>query len=84
MRKTLVLVALLMSSMVFAETKPVMLSLLTPVQWPEKNTDVTGLRLSLLYGECDNFKGVDIGLVNRTNGDFSGLAIGGGNIADGT
>ena len=84
MRKTRVLVALLMSSMVFAETKPVMLSLLTPVQWPDKDVDVRGLRLSLLYGECDNFKGVDIGLVNRTNGDFSGLAIGGGNIADGT
>ena len=84
MKKLLSLVVVLISCTVFAETTPVMLSLLTPVQWPDKDVDVTGLRLSLLYGECDNFKGLDIGLINRTNGDFSGLAIGGGNIVDGT
>ena len=84
MKKLLTLAVLLISCMVFAETTPIMLSLVTPVQWPDKDVDVTGLRLSLLYGECDNFKGLDIGLINRTNGDFSGLAIGGGNIVDGT
>ena len=84
MKKLFALVVLFVSCAVFAETTPVMLSLLTPVQWPEKDCDVTGLRLSLLYGECDNFKGLDIGLINRTNGDFSGFAIGGGNIVDGT
>jgi len=84
MKKLLTLAVLLISCMVFAETTPIMLSLVTPVQWPDKDHEVKGLRLSLIYGESRDFMGLDIGLINRTVGDFSGLAIGGGNIADGT
>ncbi len=62
------------------ESNPVMLSLLNPVQWPSAQSDVGGFRLSLLYGECDNFAGFDIGLVGCATGDFRGLAIGGANI----
>ena len=62
------------------ESHPVMLSLLNPVQWPSSQSDVGGFRLSLLYGECDDFAGLDIGLVGRATGDFRGLAIGGANI----
>ncbi len=65
----------------FAETAPVMVSLVTPVQAPASDSDVKGLRLSLVYGECADFTGLDIGLVNRATGDYAGLAIGGGNIA---
>ena len=84
MKKLFALVVLFVSCTVFAETTPVMLSLVTPVQWPDKDYEVKGLRLSLIYGESRDFKGLDIGLINRTVGDFSGLAIGGGNIADRT
>jgi len=63
-----------------AESSPVMLSLLNPVQWPSSQNDVGGFRLSLFYGQCDDFAGLDIGLVGRATGDFRGLSIGGVNI----
>ena len=62
------------------ESSPVMFSLLDPVQWPSSQSDVSGFRLSLLYGECADFAGFDIGLVGRATGDFRGLSIGGANI----
>ena len=62
------------------ESRPVMLSLVNPVQWPSSQSDVSGFRLSLLYGQCDDFAGLDIGLVGCATGDFRGLAIGGANI----
>ena len=67
-----------------ADSTPVMGSLFTPVQAPSSDYDVTGVRLSLIYGDCQNFKGLDLGLVNHADGEFSGLAIGGANIADGS
>lgn len=57
-----------------------MLSLLDPMQWPSSQSDVSGFRLSLLYGGCADFAGLDIGLVGRAAGDFRGLSIGGANI----
>ena len=62
------------------ESSPVMLSLLNPVQWPSSQSDVGGFRLSLLYGQCNDFAGLDIGLVGCATGDFNGLSIGGVNI----
>lgn len=62
------------------ESSPVMFSLLDPVQWPSSQSDVSGFRLSLLYGECADFAGFDIGLVGRATGDFYGLSFGGANI----
>ncbi len=59
---------------------PVMLSLVNPVQWPSSKSDISGFRLSLLYGECADFTGLDIGLAGRASGDFRGLSIGGANI----
>jgi len=68
----------------FAETTPVMVSLCTPVQAPEASYDVTGLRLSLIYGDCHDFTGLDIGIVNSISGEFTGLAVGGANVTEGT
>ena len=65
----------------FAESTPAMVSLVTPVQVPARDYDVNGLRLSLIYGECKAFEGLDIGVVNNTTADFTGLAIGGGNVS---
>ena len=66
-----------------AETTPVMVSLVTPVQAPSRGYDVCGLRLSLIYGDCHDFTGLDIGLAQRTAGEFTGVGVGGVNIAGG-
>jgi len=65
----------------FAETTPAMVSLVTPIQVPASDYDVKGIRLSLIYGECETFKGLDIGIANNATADFTGLAIGGANIS---
>ena len=70
-----------MAGTLAAETTPVMLSLVTPVQAPSSDHDVTGLRLSLIYGECQEFTGLDIGVIGNARKDFTGLAVGGLNFA---
>ncbi len=75
--------ACMLAGMAFAETTPVMVSLVTPVQAPSRSYDVTGFRLSLIYGDCRDFTGLDIGVADRTAGEFTGLVLGGVNIADG-
>lgn len=71
-----------LSSVWAADETPVMVSLITPVQAPYRSYDVTGFRLSLIYGECQDFAGFDLGVVNNTRGDFAGFAVGGVNIAN--
>ena len=73
-------VCLMMAGALFADTTPVMVSLVTPVQAPAYDYDVTGFRLSLIYGHCQEFAGLDIGIVDYTARDFTGVAIGGANI----
>ena len=75
--KRIVAVACLVAGTLFADTTPVMVSLVTPVQAPSRSYDVTGLRLSLIYGECQDFTGLDIGVIDNTRKDFTGLAVGG-------
>jgi hypothetical protein len=58
-------------------TTPFMLSLATPLQVPPADWDVKGLRLSLIYGECVNFDGLDIGLFGWATGHGNGLFING-------
>ena len=54
MKKILTVVCLLAGTLL-ADTTPVMVSLVTPIQVPSRDYDVTGLRLSLIYGECESF-----------------------------
>ena len=75
--KRIVMVACLVAGTLFADMTPVMVSLVTPVQAPSRGYDVTGLRLSLIYGECQEFTGLDIGIIDNSRKDFTGLAIGG-------
>ena len=83
MKKLVLSVVLAAAGAVFAETTPAMVSLVTPVQAPSSDVDVAGIRFSLIYGECGGFKGLDLGIANRTRGEFTGVGIGGANIADG-
>ncbi|MDD4622441.1 MAG: hypothetical protein PHG71_04300, partial [Kiritimatiellae bacterium] len=63
---------------------PFMLSLATPLQVPSADFDVGGLRINIIYGECQNFDGLDIsGIVGRSVGHANGLQIAGiANVAD--
>ena len=53
--KKIIAIACVAAGTLFADTTPVMVSLVTPVQVPSRQYDVTGLRLSLIYGECQEF-----------------------------
>ncbi len=52
-----------------------MLSFVTPLQAPTRDWDVLGLRISLVYGECQNFKGLDVGTVGQTTGNSMGIQL---------
>lgn len=60
------------------QTHPIELALWNPVQTSDERTAINGLRLNLPYGVNSEIRGVDIGIVGRTNGDFYGLGLGGG------
>ena len=71
----------LAAGMALADTTPVMVSLVTPAQVPLRSYDVTGFRLSLIYGDCRDFTGFDLGVIQRTAGEFDGFGIGGFSFA---
>ena len=81
MKKYAALACLLTAGVLFSDTTPVMVSLVTPVQAPSRSYDVTGLRLSLIYGECQEFTGLDVGVIGNARKGFTGLAVGGLNFA---
>jgi hypothetical protein len=58
---------------VCAQSKPISLGLVTPVQIVPKDMGVAGFRLSLIYGQNTNVTGVDLGLINHTT---SGTSMG--------
>ena len=53
----------------------VMLGFFTPLQIPESDYDVRGVRLNLLYGTCCNFSGLDIGFVGVTKNRAKGCRV---------
>ncbi|NIM97122.1 MAG: hypothetical protein GTO24_03240 [candidate division Zixibacteria bacterium] len=55
------------------ETRPIQLSLVTPIQIFSEDYRITGVRLNLLYGRNASVSGLDIGLVNHTT---SGKSMG--------
>lgn len=65
-----------------AQTSPVQLSLLAPIQLFSEDTSIEGLRLSLLYGKNYNVTGFDLGLVSHTKGEFKGVQFGFLGISD--
>ena len=77
------LAAALAAGSSWADTTPVMVSLVAPAQLPSWNWDVAGFRLSLVYGDCRDFAGLDVGVVQRASGSFDGLGVGGVNVVNG-
>ena len=56
-----------------AQSKPVQLALVNPIQIFPENTSIGGIRLSLIYGKNASVSGIDWGLVNHTT---SGTSLG--------
>ena len=56
---------------------PFMLSIVNPIQVPPSDFYVGGLKLNLIYGQCHDFTGLDIGLFSYCSGNTEGLHIGG-------
>ena len=91
MKKTsMVLVSMLLAGAVSAEEAvygrdlysaethpmtPVVISLADPIQFPQDNYNVVGLRWDIFYGNNFTVTGLDFGLVGRVNDSFTGLAL---------
>jgi hypothetical protein len=72
-----------LSTQVYAQSKPVQLSLFTPVQIFDESIPIEGVRLSLLYGRSVSVTGLDWGLVNHTtSGKSMGAQFGLVGVAD--
>jgi len=78
-----VLVALALLVPAGAQTKPFQLALVSPVQLVPPEQSISGLRLSLIYGENRDVTGLDIGLAGRTTGDFLGVQVSVVSLVDG-
>lgn len=67
----------------FAEAKAVNLSLVTPISLAKETDSVTAFRFSLLYGKNTSVEVLDLGLINHTTAGMSkGLQWGMVNIAE--
>ncbi len=61
-----ILTSALMSPPIQAETKPIQVALVTPIQIVPEKYSISGVRLNLIYGRNVSVQGIDIGLVNHT------------------
>lgn len=58
----------------------VMLSVFYPGQIPIATTSLDGMRMNIIYGECQNINGFDIGISGRVRERMNGLQIAGANL----
>lgn len=76
-----VIIALSMSLIVLpahAAITPLSVSVLPPVQFPPSDFDITGLRLSLIYGQHREVYGLDLSAIgNITDQEFVGIGVSG-------
>lgn len=85
--RRILLVALLFNlTPALAAMSPLSVGIVPPVQFPPSDFSVTGLRLSLIYGDHRDLYGIDFGVIgNITRQTFTGLAVSGAfNITHGT
>lgn len=78
-----VFISIMMAAPVLAQSRPIQLALVTPIQIFPEDDSITGVRLNLLYGRNVSVSGLDLGLANHTTtGMFKGWQIGLVGIAD--
>jgi len=80
-----VLLTVLLPISVSAQTtRPIQISLYHPVQIFNKDVSVRGIRLNVLYGVNNDLTGIDYGfIVNKLEGDLTGVQFGLVNLVDG-
>lgn len=75
----MVVFAALFVSQAQAAFSPLSLTVLPPVQFPPEDFNITGLRISALFGRQREVYGLDFGVIgNITQQTFTGLAVSGG------
>ena len=80
----LAMMILVLPSLASAQSKPINIALVNPIQiFPEDNS-IAGLRINLIYGKNVSMTGLDWGLINAVgSGGFTGLQWGLVNVCDG-
>jgi hypothetical protein len=78
-----VILVLILNSNMFAQEKPIQLSLFNPVQIVPEDQSVKGFRFNLLYGKNAAMTGLDIGLVNMSTSLQQGVQWGAVSITNG-
>jgi hypothetical protein len=68
---------------VMAQSRPIQIALVNPIQlFPESNS-ITGIRINFIYGRNTSVSGLDLGLINHTtSGTSMGLQWGFVGLAD--
>ena len=77
-----VLAALLLPTVALADG-PINLALFNPVQIVKEDEAVTAFRFSLIYGRNTDMTGLDLSLVGLNTGDVSGVSFTGVGLVDG-
>ena len=54
-----------------AQSKPIQIAVLTPIQIFSEDTPISGFRFNLIYGKNVSVKGLDLGLINHTTSSLS-------------
>jgi hypothetical protein len=62
-------------------TAPAMIALCAPLQFPDSDWSVAGLRIGILYSNCDSMTGLDFGFINRSR-ETRALQIGFANVTE--
>ncbi len=90
MRKSMLFISCLLSvfaaqanddALIKNNTSPAMISLFAPIQFPNSDWSVSGLRIGLIYSNCDTMTGLDIGIINKSK-ETRALQLGIANITD--
>ncbi|MDO9513611.1 MAG: hypothetical protein Q7J59_03255 [Elusimicrobiota bacterium] len=68
-----IIIALTLAAAAQADSKPLQLALVDPVQLVSAETSISGFRLNILYGRNESVKGMDLGLlVGVADSSFTG------------
>lgn len=71
------LLCLIVAGSAGAQSKPVQLALVNPVQIFDEKTTIAGVRISLIYGRNESVSGLDWGFINSTtSGTSQGIEFG--------
>jgi hypothetical protein len=68
-------------ALIIENTSPAMIALCAPIQFPDSDWNVAGLRIGLIYSNCDFMTGLDFGFINRSR-ETRALQIGFANVTE--